>query len=70
MVPVIRLNDTTFVDLKIISTWIGAKTSSEAIAVIVREKREALDLEQDLDDGALIVEKNTGFISHAIANPL
>lgn len=49
--PVIRLNDATFVDLKSISTWIGAETPSEAIVRLVQEKMEALDLERDIDPG-------------------
>ncbi len=53
MMPVIRLNDATFVDLKTISTWIGTKTPSETIDAIVRDKMEALDLERDIDSGAL-----------------
>lgn len=50
MMPVIRLNDATFIDLKTLSTWIGTKTPAETIDAIVREKMEALDLERDIDD--------------------
>ncbi|MFC1772612.1 T4SS efffector SepA family protein [Pseudomonadota bacterium] len=53
MMPVIRLNDATFVDLKIISTWIGTNTPAETIAAIVRDKMDALDLERDVDDANL-----------------
>ena len=56
--PVIRLNDATFVDLKTISTWLGTKTPSETVDVIVREKMEMLDLERDIDNGALINDNN------------
>jgi hypothetical protein len=51
MMPVVRLNDATFVDLKSISTWIGTKTPSETIVQIVREKMAALDLERDVEPG-------------------
>ncbi|QDA35765.1 hypothetical protein E4191_16500 (plasmid) [Paracoccus liaowanqingii] len=47
MMPVIRLNDATFVDLKSVATWLEAKTPSEAIDKLVREKMAALDLERD-----------------------
>lgn len=48
MMPVIRINDATFVDLKSISTWLGTTTPSETINTLVREKMEALDLERDV----------------------
>ena len=53
MMPVIRLNDATFVDLKTISTWLGTGTPSETIDAIVREKMETLDLERDIENDAL-----------------
>ncbi len=49
MMPVVRLNDATFVDLKSISTWIGTKTPSETIVQLVQEKMEDLDLERDVE---------------------
>jgi hypothetical protein len=49
MMPVVRLNDATFVDLRSISTWIGTNTPSETIVQLVREKMEALDLERDVE---------------------
>lgn len=48
MMPVVRLNDATFVDLKSISTWIGSTTPSETIVHLVQEKMAALDLERDV----------------------
>ncbi|MEO4045360.1 hypothetical protein AAFN47_27525 [Hoeflea sp. CAU 1731] len=51
MMPVVRLNDATFVDLKSISTWIGTGTPSETIVQLVREKMAALDLERDVEPG-------------------
>jgi len=49
--PVVRLNDATFVDLKCISTWMGTETPSETIVQLVREKMAALDLERDIEIG-------------------
>lgn len=47
MMPVIRINDATFVDLKSVSTWLGTETPSQAIDRLVREKMEQLGLERD-----------------------
>lgn len=49
MMPVVRLNDATFVDLKSVATWLEAKTPSEAIDRLVREKMAALGLERDAE---------------------
>lgn len=48
--PVTRLNDATFADLKVIATWMGTKTPPETIDALVREKLEALGLERDVSD--------------------
>ncbi|MCB1838647.1 MAG: hypothetical protein KDI61_00085 [Alphaproteobacteria bacterium] len=48
MMPVIRISDATFVDLKSIATWLGTVTPSETIENLVREKMESLDLERDI----------------------
>lgn len=50
MMPVIRLNDATFSELKTIATWLGAKTPSETIDRLVREKLDELGLERDSGD--------------------
>ena len=47
MMPVIRISDATFVDLKSIATWLGADTPSKTIERLVREKMDSLDLERD-----------------------
>ncbi|MFG6083641.1 hypothetical protein ACEUZ9_005361 [Paracoccus litorisediminis] len=47
--PVVRLNDAAFIDLKSISTWMGTETPSETIVQLVREKMAALDLERDIE---------------------
>ena len=50
MMPVIRVNDAIFMELKTISTWLGTTTPSETIDRLVREKLNALGLEHDADD--------------------
>jgi hypothetical protein len=47
MMPVVRINDATFADLKSIATWFGTKTPSETIDRIVREAMEQLGMERD-----------------------
>lgn len=47
MMPVIRINDATFADLKSVATWFGTKTPSETIDRIVRETMEQLGMERD-----------------------
>jgi hypothetical protein len=49
MMPVIRLSDATFAELKAISTWLSTSTPSETIDRLVREKLDALGLERDAD---------------------
>jgi len=69
MMPVVRINDATFVDLKTVSTWMGTKTPSETIDALVKAQMETLDLERDLPeafsaeeggDGDLVFEKAPG----------
>ncbi|WP_102867456.1 T4SS efffector SepA family protein [Pseudovibrio exalbescens] len=45
--PVVRINDATFADLKSIATWFGTKTPGETIDRIVREAMERLGMERD-----------------------
>lgn len=49
--PVIRISDATFIDLKSISTWLRTDTPSKTIECLVKEKMDALDLERDLGEG-------------------
>jgi len=67
--PVIRLNDATFVDLKTIATWMGTNTPPETIVELVREKMDELGLERDIEiealgnvdvEGYLVFEKAPG----------
>ena len=53
MMPVVRIDDATFKDLKSVSTWIRTGTPSETIAELVREKMDALGLERDVDELAV-----------------
>lgn len=50
MMPVIRLSDATFSELKTIATWWSAKTPSETIDRLVREKLDELGVERDSND--------------------
>lgn len=47
MMPVIRVSDAAFLDLKTIATWHGSDTPSKAIDLLVRKEMERLDLERD-----------------------
>ncbi len=47
MMPVLRINDATFADLKSIAAWYGTKTPSETIDRMVREAMETLGMERD-----------------------
>lgn len=65
MMPVVRINDTTFTDLSTLKTWFGTKSPSETIDRIVREVMEQLGIERDDEtegmpvspaDGALVFD--------------
>ena len=47
MMPVVRISDATFVELKAISTWLSTKTPSATIEQLVRDKLQELGLERD-----------------------
>jgi hypothetical protein len=47
MVPVVRINDARFADLKAISTWLGTETPAQTIDAIVIQMMERLGLERD-----------------------
>jgi hypothetical protein len=44
MMPVVRINDATFIDLSTLKTWFGTKSPSETIDRIVREAMEELGI--------------------------
>jgi hypothetical protein len=50
MMPVIRLSDATFSELRTVATWMGARTPPEAVDRLVREKLDQLGLERDSGD--------------------
>ena len=45
--PVVRINDATFVDLRTLKTWFGTKSPTETIDRIVRDAMEQLGIERD-----------------------
>lgn len=48
--PVIRVSDAAFLELKAIATWLGTNTPSETIERLVREKSDTLGLEREAND--------------------
>jgi len=60
--PVLRVNDATFADLKAISTWFGTKTPSETIDRLVREAMEQLGMERDDDPDEAVIRTAAGFM--------
>lgn len=59
MMPVVRINDATFADLKSIATWFGTKTPSETIDRIVREAMGQLGMERD-DEPHTAITRTSG----------
>jgi len=51
MMPVIRISDAAFADLKHIATWLEANTPSQAIDLLVRKEMDRLGLERDDQPG-------------------
>jgi hypothetical protein len=47
MMPVVRINDTTFADISTLKTWFKTKSPSDTIDRIVREAMEQLGIEHD-----------------------
>ncbi len=70
MMPVIRISDATFENLRLIATWLGTNKPSETIDNLVREKMNTLDLERDGEEvpleesGEPIVFEETPSLSH------
>jgi len=58
--PVVRINDATFSDLKAIATWFGTKTPSETIDRIAREAMEQLGMERDDEPETVPTMTSTG----------
>lgn len=55
MMPVVRLNDATFLDLANISAWYRTKSPAETIDRIVKEAMEQLGLERDGEANEAVV---------------
>ena len=62
MMPVVRINDATFADLKSIATWLGTKTPSETIDRIVRDAMDQLGMERDDEPEAAPTRTSGGAI--------
>jgi 8-oxo-dGTP pyrophosphatase MutT (NUDIX family) len=60
MMPVVRINDATFVDLSTLKTWLGTKSPSETIDRIVREAMEELGIERDDETEGVTLASNDG----------
>lgn len=58
--PVVRINDATFADLKSIATWFGTKTPSDTIDQIVHEAMQQLGIERDNELGGTILTTSGG----------
>jgi len=54
MMPVLRISDPTFLNLKDISAWYGTKTPVETIDRLVKEAMEQLGLERDDEEEAVV----------------
>ena len=59
MMPVVRINDARFADLKAISTWLGTETPAQTIDAIVIQMMERLGLERD-DEPQIASEASNG----------
>lgn len=60
MMPVVRINDATFADLKTIAAWFGTKTPSETIDRIVQEAMDQLGMERDDEPEATSTTTSSG----------
>ncbi len=60
MMPVVRINDATFADLKSIAAWFGTNTPSETIDRVVRETMEQLGMERDDEPEEVVATTGDG----------
>lgn len=67
MMPVIRINDGTFSDLKSISTWFGTRTPSETIDKLVKQAMEELGMERDEEPEDVLNVTSDGAVEFASA---
>ncbi|WP_420433994.1 T4SS efffector SepA family protein [Hyphobacterium sp.] len=57
--PVIRVSDATFVDLKTVAVWLGTSKPGETIQRLVAEKMDELGMERDIDESSEPVSENS-----------
>lgn len=67
MMPVVRINDAAFADLKVISTWLQTETPAQTIDAIVRQMMEKLGLERDEEPQADVTTNKSGAMEFSIA---
>jgi hypothetical protein len=67
MMPVVRINDATFADLKSIAAWLGTTTPSETIVRIVRDAMDQLGLERDDEPSEAVTTASDGAMQFDIA---
>ena len=60
MMPVIRINDATFADLKALSAWLGTKTPGDTIDRIVQNALEELGMERDSEPAENVTITTSG----------
>ena len=60
--PVLRVNDATFADLKAISTWFGTNTPSDTIDRLVKEAMKQLGMERDNEPDEAVIRTSAGSI--------
>lgn len=70
MMPVVRINDATFIDLSTLKTWFGTKSPSETIDRIVREAMEQLGIERDEEAGGATATSSDGVLHFETAPSL
>jgi hypothetical protein len=66
MMPVVRINDATFADLKLIASWFGTKTPADTVYRVVKEAMEQLGLERDEEPDDAVVS-NGGAMHFEVA---
>ncbi|MFC3723080.1 T4SS efffector SepA family protein [Neoaquamicrobium sediminum] len=55
MMPVVRISDATFSDLKLMASWFGTKTPAETLDRVIRETMDQLGLERDDEPAEAVV---------------
>jgi hypothetical protein len=50
MMPTVRINDATFVDISLLRAWFRTETPDETIAHIVKMVMEKIGIEQDNEE--------------------